>query len=146
MPVRKFLDTSAEVKLYVPEPDTPVVQAEVDAADELLLSRLTELEFRSALYGMVRMGRISSSAANIAVTAFLSDLLNYTVVPIDEAVFQRAQILLDNHAVGDNLRPLDALQIASLLEENGRHHVDVFVTTDKVQIQVAVAHGLAVAP
>ena len=49
---RKFLDTSAVVKLHHTEPDSEAVQALFDVDnDVLLISRITLLEFRSALLG-----------------------------------------------------------------------------------------------
>ena len=143
---RKFLDTSAVARLYVFEADTPAVQAEVVTADETLISRLTLLEYRSAIYGMVRADRIGLVEAHTAVALFGRDLPNFALLELDEATFRPAETLVDAHAVPDNLRPADALQLASALEEHERNPIDAVITTDRVQVQVALANGLVVAP
>jgi len=146
MPVRKFLDTSAEVKLYVTEPATPAVQAAVTDCDEVLISQLTLLDFPSALYGMVRERRKTQAEAAMVVRLFDADLPNVTVIPADKDVYQRAVTLLEIYAVSDKLRPLDSLQLATALEEHARNPIDAIVTTDTVQRLIAAANGLRVEP
>ena len=58
----------------------------------------------------------------------------------------RAQSLLDGYAVNEELRSLDALQLASALEENTRTPLDLFITTDNVLARVAIRCGLSVKP
>jgi predicted nucleic acid-binding protein len=143
---RIFLDTSALIKLYRTEPDSPVVQACVAPSDELFIARITPLEYRSAFFGLVRQGLLSLAGAQAAILAFESDLPQYVSIVADEAVFVRAQGLLDTWAVSDGLRPLDALQLASALEEHARQPLDALITTDIVLAHVARASGLVVKP
>ena len=65
---------------------------------------------------------------------------------MSEPVFGTAQTLLAAHAVSDGLRPLDALQLASALEEHATKPIDSFLTTDLVLAKVALAQGLNVKP
>lgn len=143
---RSFLDTSALIKLYRAEPNSPAVQDCVDPADELVVARITPLEFRSAFFGLVRQGVLSLVDAQAVIGAFEDDLPQYVTAAATEAAFFRAQALLDRWAVSDGLRPLDALQLASALEERDRSGLDFLVTTDLVLARIAYAVGLAVRP
>src|SRR5438067_13108619 len=95
---RKFIDTSGVVKLYIIEADTPTVQACVLAATELLIARLTPLEFRSTMYRKVREGRLTLAAAGSVLAAFAADLPNFTIIAIDEETSQQAEAPLDTYA------------------------------------------------
>lgn len=143
---RRYLDTSALVKLYVPEPNTAVVQAEIVGAGELLISDLALLEFRSAIYGMVRSGRITAADAAATFATFASTASSYTALPMGSQAIRRAQTLLDLYAVGQGLRPLDAIQIAVAEIENQAALIDAFVSTDAVQRHVALLTGFVVRP
>jgi predicted nucleic acid-binding protein len=143
---RKFIDTSALVKLYVAEPESPAVQAEIIIANEVLLSRWTIVEFRSAIYGLVRQNRFSQADAAHGLSQFDADLPNFGVLPVNEVTLQRAEALLDLHAITDGLRSLDAVQLAVALEEHGVRPIDAVVTTDQIMRRVALASGMVVAP
>ena len=82
---RKFSDTSAVVKLYVDEPDSADIQIHIEPSDELVISRLTLLEFRSALFGKVRQGTLTLADAQARNMLFSSDVANFTlkVLPVD---------------------------------------------------------------
>ena len=134
---RKFLDASALVKLYVAEPDSPLVQAQVLPSDTLLISHLTVLEFRSATYGMVRQGLLLLPDANVRIADLLADLSLYEFVPLADAVYTQANLLLDGYAVTHNLRPADAIHVATALEEHRRSPLDSFITMDVAQAAVA---------
>jgi predicted nucleic acid-binding protein len=143
---RNFLDTSGLIKLYRTEPETPAVQACLTPQDDLLIARITPLEFRSAFLGLVRQRLLPLASAQSYILAFESDLAQYSIVPAEEAVFLKAQVLLETYAASDGLRPLDALELASALEEHARLPLDAFITTDTVLINVARACGLTVKP
>jgi predicted nucleic acid-binding protein len=143
---RRYLDTSALVKLYVPEPNSAAVQAEVFGAGELLISELALLEFRSAIYGMVRSGRVTAADAAATFATFAATASSYMVLPMGSQAIRRAQTLLDLYAVGQGLKPLDALQVAVAEIENQVTLVDVFISTDVVQRHVALLTGFVVRP
>lgn len=144
--MRTFVDTSALVKLYRVEPNSAAVRAHVTANDTLLLSQTTPLEFRSAFYGMVRQRILSVPQAKTYIGLFDADLPQYVLLALDDAVFARTQTLLDAYAVNEGLRPLDALQLASALEENNKEAIDLFLTTDIALARVATLCGLTVKP
>jgi predicted nucleic acid-binding protein len=143
---RTFADTSGVNKLYRMEPDSPAVRACVLPTDEILISQLTPLEFASAFYGLVRQGVLSLADAQVFITDFQSDLPQYSIVPVDSAVFQEAERLLNAYAVTPDLRPPDAIQMASALIAHASAPLDSFVTTDHILAAVAVAEGMTVKP
>jgi predicted nucleic acid-binding protein len=143
---RQFLDTSAVVKLYRRESNSPVIRAIVAASDQILISQLTLLEFRSAFWALVRQGLMPHTDAEARIRLFDSDQHSCRVLSLTAPVFQRATDLIDTYTVPEGLRPPDALQVACALEEYYREPLDAFVTTDRVQAKVALASGLVVAP
>lgn len=143
---RKFLDTSAVIKLYREEPDSDVVRAEVAPTDELLLSRLTLLEVRSAILGLVWQGRMRKRGARERIAAFDADVPNYVILPLSEPVLIRAAALIDSFTSSNWLKPPDAIQVASAIEAHAESPIDALVTTDHKQRIVAQANGLVVLP
>ncbi len=143
---RKFLDTSAVVKLYVNEPESALVQAHVDPADTLLITTLSALEFLSALYGKVRQRQLLEADADARVGLFNLDLPSFVTLPLGPAEFERERLLLERYGKSEGLRPPDALQVAAALLANERQPLEALVTTDQQQARVAVAEGLAVLP
>ena len=144
--MRSFVDTSAAIKLYRLEPNSAAVKAHISANDTLLICRLTPTEFRSACFGMVRQNTASLAAAQTYIKAFESDLPKFILLNFDDATLARVDTLLDIYAITDGLRPLDAIQLASALEEHAREPLDAFITTDVVLAKVATASGLIVLP
>lgn len=143
---RLFVDTSALIKLYRTEPDSADVQACMAQEDELVISQLALLEFRTAFATPVRMRLMSSRDANTYVSAFLSTLSRYTVVDIEPAIAARAALLLDTYAVSHGLRSLDAIQLASALSAHADQPLDALLTTDLAMATIATAEGLTVKP
>lgn len=74
---RVFVDTSALVKLYVAEPDSATVQAEISKYQQILISQLGVVEFRSAIWGLVRQRKLTSPAAAHTPQSFQADLPYY---------------------------------------------------------------------
>src|ERR1700722_11725557 len=96
---RLFLDTSALVKLYRAEPDSPAVRACIAPGDELVISPITPLEFRSAFFGLSRQQIIELVQAEKIIDTFLNDLSQYTVIPITHEVVNLAESLLQNWGI-----------------------------------------------
>lgn len=143
---RNFLDTSALIKLYRIEPNSALVKALLLPSDDLFIAQITLMEYLSAFYGLVRQSLLSLPDAQAYIANFQLDLPQYSLVPMDAHLIAMAQTLLDIYAVNEGLRPLDALQLASALEENARTPIDLFVTTDNVLARVAAHCGLLVKP
>jgi hypothetical protein len=104
------------------------------------------LEFRSAIYGMVRQQLQTVTQAQAVIGSFVADLGNFEVVPVDAAVYTEAERLLDIYAVAPGLRPPDALQVGAALIANGADPLDALITTDATMRAVAIAEGLVVVP
>jgi predicted nucleic acid-binding protein len=143
---RYFLDTSVIIKLYRPEPDSPVIRAIVGPADDLLIAQTTPLEIRSSTGLLARAGVITPVTAASLVEAFTADKSNFELAPLDSAVLAIARRLLDSHTIADGLRMPDSLQLASAISENAYKSLDALVTTDKTLARLAAAHGLTVLP
>lgn len=143
---RLFIDTSALVKLYRTEPETATVQAVIASEDELVISQLARLEFRSAFARLERQSAIAPADAANYVSGFIAAIGQYTVIPLTPAVAASAESLIAAHGVGRGLRTLDALQLACALEANAIQPLDGFVSTDNALRSVARAEGLTVLP
>ena len=143
---RLFLDTSAVVKLYVGEPNSALVQNCVHSTDQLLISRLTLLEFRSALYLKVRQGLVDQQAALGVISQFDLDVSQYELLSVSDTILSRAQALLDRFGISNNLRPPDAIQLACALDAHENEPLDTLITTDQDQRAIALASGLTVLP
>ena len=143
---RQGLDTSAVLKLYRAEPNSPLVRACLAPPDELLISEIVPIEVLSAAYGLVRQGIAAKKEADTLIAAFDADILNYTILPFEAAILRDAERLLRTYAPFRSLRPMDAFHLATALLEHRRNPLDAFLTTDKVLIAVAQAEGLTVKP
>ena len=58
--------------------------------------------------------------------------------------FQQAITLIDKYGLTQNLRTLDALQLAIALEAQKKGKIDYFVCADKALCSIAQAEGLSV--
>ena len=143
---RHFLDTSALVKLYRSEPQTQAVQTCIMPNDVLVLSGIAFLEFQSAFFSLVRQKYISTVDAQQRIALLQQDLGNFEIIPLSQSHVQTAESLLNRFAVGDGLRPADALQLASAIDAAARAPLDSFVTTDGVLRICGSAVGLQVKP
>jgi predicted nucleic acid-binding protein len=143
---RLFLDTSALIKLYRIEPDSPVIIAQIAPDDDLLLSGTTPLEVYSAFRGMERRGEITATVASAYIGMFELDRPKYNIQPVDSLLVPRATSLLNTHLVAHNLRLLDSLQLASALLAHSGDPLDALISTDNALRAAAAAEGLTVLP
>ncbi len=137
-----FADTSAIVKQYLQEVGSAWVRtwASRSSGNVVILSRLTAVEFVSALARRQRQGNLSTADFIALRGAFLSDMDQfYITVHLEESVLIRARGLVSLYS----LRALDALQLASALE--GIHILGeplTFITADIDLLKAATAEGL----
>lgn len=68
-----FCDTSTLAKYYVPEPETPAVQARLDAAESVWASELARIELMAVFHRRLREGKWSKSIFRTVVRQFQSD-------------------------------------------------------------------------
>ncbi len=109
-----FLDTSALVKLYHQEDSSLEVEEAISRVEEIYLSGIAELEFRSTLWKKVRTEEINEDIANIVIDAFENDFDNYSWVEIDYESIQSSKELLMKYGQ-KGLRTLDSIQLSSAL-------------------------------
>lgn len=135
-----YLDTSAAVPLFVPEPASPAIDAWFEScAEPLVSSDWIVTEFSSALAIKVRKGEIStrqSQAAWKGFEAFCNSGLR--LLPVSRQAFAQAAGMARNAASG--LRSGDALHLAIALEAGASG----IATADGTLAKNAKASGLAV--
>lgn len=114
MPLIAYLDASALVKLYLPEPSgEPRVNALLSVADGVATSVITYPESRGVFARALARKLLTQEDHDERLAAFESDWLTLTPVPLSEKVYRRAGQLMAAHP---RLRGMDAIQLASALE------------------------------
>ena len=109
-----FLDTSALVKLYHEEDSSIEVEKVISDVDEIYLSGIAELEFRSTIWKKVRTKEIDEDIANSVIEAFEDDFDKYSWVAIDSESMHSSKNLLMQYGK-NGLRALDSIQLSSAL-------------------------------
>jgi predicted nucleic acid-binding protein len=135
-----YLDTSAAVPIFVPEPASPAIEAWFESCTEPLVSSgWIVTEFSSALSIKVRKGEISAKQAQAAwkdFDAFCKSGLR--LLPVSRKAFTEAAGMARNAASG--LRSGDALHLAMALEAGATG----IATVDETLAKNAKVNGLAV--
>ncbi len=138
-----YLDTSAAVKLYVPEPESAWVDRSLRGRTDLLVSDLTLTELASALGRRRREGFLEAIAAARIYRRFLSDLA--------DELFRRVELTADVHREAERmllssllfpLRTLDALHLALAATNEAR----TILTFDQSLVRAAAGFGILTAP
>ncbi|MBI2727679.1 MAG: type II toxin-antitoxin system VapC family toxin [Polaromonas sp.] len=131
---RLMFDASALTKRYASEAGRERVLALFEAASELLVAAHCKTEVASALLRRRREGSLPASEFDRAWTAAQRDVADMTLVPLDVHVERFAFAAMEQGP----LRGMDALHVGSALATR----VDLFVTADRRQAQVARGMGL----
>lgn len=142
-----FFDTSALAKQYHAEIGTPMVDGLLAVpGDRHVISRLSVIEFRSAFAKQVRMGRVSLADYRKVTRRFRGDVAakRIQVVRAMVAHYQMAERLIRKVGPSQNLRTLDALQLATALVVHGKVGPMQFVCADHALCGIAAAEGLMV--
>jgi len=136
-----YLDSSAFVKLYVPEAESERVDALLRGRRGLMLSDLTVTEALSAVARRMREGGLSTNIAVDIREAMLADAASDAFERLDlfSSVHREAERLLFNSATVP-LRTLDALHIALALSGSATH----VLTFDRHMQAAAAIVGLQV--
>jgi len=132
---RLMFDASALTKRYASETGRLRVLALFASASELLVAAHCKTEVASALLRRRREGSLPAAEFDRAWTAAQSDVADMTLVPLDARVERFAFAAMEQGP----LRGMDALHVGSAIAAQ----VDLFVTADKRQAQVARAMGVA---
>ncbi|MGA7177976.1 MAG: type II toxin-antitoxin system VapC family toxin [Thiobacillaceae bacterium] len=135
-----YLDTSAAIPMFVPEPASDAVDAWFEACDEPLISADWILtEFASALSIKVRRGELKQGQAQMA----WKDFENFSrsglrLIPVSRQAFEHAAQLARH--VPSGLRSGDSLHLAMAIEARSAS----IATADGNLEKNAKAKGLAV--
>ena len=129
-----MFDASALTKRYASEAGRNRVLALFASASELLIAAHCKTEIASALLRRRREGSLPVAEFDRAWDAAQSDVADMTLVALDARVERFAFAAMEQGP----LRGMDALHVGSALAAR----VDLFVTADKRQAQVARAMGV----
>ncbi|MDB6082410.1 MAG: VapC toxin family domain ribonuclease [Gammaproteobacteria bacterium] len=135
-----YLDTSAAVPLFVPEPASAGVVAWLESCTDTLVSSDWILtEFASALAIKVRRGELAHKHAKAAWEEFeIFSQTGLRLVPVTRAAFSRAAHLARN--IRGSLRAGDSLHLAMAIETGAAG----IATADGQLERSAGAEGMAV--
>jgi predicted nucleic acid-binding protein len=106
-----YLDTSSLVKLYVEEPGSPAVHAEVDGSELVATSTVAYAEARAALARRRREGSLTAAEHRKAKAGLDADWPRVLTVDVTESLVRRAGDLAERQ----RLRGFDALHLATYL-------------------------------
>lgn len=143
MPGPVYCDTSALLKLYLPEPGSDQFNALLEGRDDVLVSDLAVTEVISAVARRLREGAIPREAARRLQHAVLARL--------DEGVYHRVELTRDVHRRAEHflltlldtpLRAADALHLALATAA----HAAAVASFDQRLVAAARGVGLAVYP
>ena len=141
----RYWDTSALLKLFVPEPDSPLFAAHVVSA--ICISQVGQAEMLRAIARKETEGAIPAMSAETAFGRFLADISSgrIVVLPFDartETEFRTLVLQLHRRKPPIVVRTLDAIHLATaqLLP------ADEVVTLDSHMRAGATALGLKIFP
>ena len=137
-----YLDTSALVKLYLPEPESAALDRLLRRRLDLVVSDLAVTEVASAIGRRIGEGVLSDETATRVYRQLSSDL--------DERLFARVTVEPETHREAErlllssrtSLRTLDALHLALAIQASARS----VVTFDRHMAGAAASLGIAVVP
>ncbi len=144
---RYFFDTSALAKYYHTETGSGEVGRILsDPNTECFVARLTLTETLSSFAKRVRLGLITSTDYRLLEKRFRTDLKGrlVSIVRMLNRHFETAGTLIGKHGHGQQVRTLDALQLAVALHLHQSQPIDHFVCADQRLSDVARLEGLSV--
>ena len=136
-----YVDSSAFAKLYVPEPESGILDEYLQGRSDVMISELMITEVISAVARRKREGLLDAKRAREIREAVMSDATSgcFRRVDITPAIHREAErMLLSTESV--SLRTLDALHIALALSGSARR----LITFDTRLADAAALHGLQI--
>jgi predicted nucleic acid-binding protein len=142
--VTAYLDSSAVVKLYVPERGHEAVRS-LDGVT--LSSAVTRVEVASALWRKERLGELDAMDAVTLLAAFDADQADparrLTTVVVDQRVLDEATEVVARHA----LRAYDAVQLATaIVVRRTLGRLEEFAAFDRGLRRAAAAERFTLVP
>jgi predicted nucleic acid-binding protein len=135
-----FFDSSAFAKLFVVERGTPKVAEAYFRATTKAVSALGWLEVRSAIARRERLGDLNAIDAALAVSMLQAEVSNTETITVSSDLLVSAETPL----ISQQLRSLDAIQLAACLQWAKQVTDVLFVCADRRLREAAAAEGLAV--
>jgi hypothetical protein len=135
--MRVFFDTSSFVKKYVEEPGTEKVLEICDQAEHLVLCVICLPELISTLSRLVRERKLTGGDYHKLRDLIFSEIEDAEICYLTPEVVTQTIRCLENNV----LRAMDALHLGCALVAE----VDLFVSSDRQQIEAAGREGLKVA-
>jgi predicted nucleic acid-binding protein len=142
-----FFDSSALGKHYHQEPGSSKVdQLLAEPSARQLISRLTVVEVHSVLAKKVRTGLLKLADFQLLGRRFRGDVRRrrFQVIRLTSPHIQAAEQLIRRLAPTRNLRTLDALQLAAVLDLHAQGIVTNFICADQTLCTIAAGEGLSV--
>lgn len=138
-----FLDTSALMKKYIGEAGSDVLQTELEKAEEIFVSFMSELELFASIERFKKIRRINSPEYRKMVREVEGDFERKTfqIIGITEKEVKLAKNFIQRH----KLRAPDAIQLASvsLLLKTADQQV-TFLCCDEKLKEAAILEGMKV--
>lgn len=134
--MKVFFDTSAFVKRYVNEVGSEKVTEICEQADELALSIICFPEMISTLNRLIREGKLQKTVYQQIKELIEADLKDIEICDLSQPVIACGIECLEKYT----LRTLDAFHVACAINVKA----DIFVSSDKRQIEAAEKEGLKV--
>jgi predicted nucleic acid-binding protein len=135
-----FCDTSAAVKLYVPERESVAVRRLLGAEDDLCLSELARVEVMSVFHRRLREGIWTQTDFLAAVRQFSNDDISgfWTWLPLDKPIIDAAAKTYTTLPGTVFLRSSDCIHLVTALH----HNFAEIYTYDTHQSTAAAVLGL----
>jgi len=135
-----FCDTSAAVKLYVPELESRAVKLLFEAEDAVCLSELARVEVMGTFHRRLRERKWTPADFLAAVRQFSHDDLGgfWTWLPLDKRVIEAAASTYTTLPTTVFVRSSDCVHLVTALQ----HNFTQIYTYDNQQSAAAAALGL----
>lgn len=138
-----YFDTSALVKRYLVETDSPAIEALWNEATRAVASEILYAEMAATFARKKREVPADGESIEQAQNLFRSEWLSMRRVPVNDTVHQRVDELVTSYA----LRGADAIHLASALVVSGALEQPIaFACADAKLVAAARAEGLDIAP
>jgi predicted nucleic acid-binding protein len=135
-----FCDTSAAVKIYVPERESNAVEHLFDSEDDICLSELARIEIMAVFHRRLREGLWNQTQFLTAIGQFSKDNLSgfWKWLPLDQSIMDAAAKIYTTLPGTVFLRSSDCIQVVTALHYN---FTDIY-TYDRHQTVAASSLGL----
>jgi predicted nucleic acid-binding protein len=135
-----FCDTSAAVKIYVPERESRAVKLLFEAEEEVCLSELARIELMGAFHRRLREGIWTPTDFLAAIRQFSNDDITgfWTWLPLDKPIIETAAKTYATLPGTVFLRSSDCLHLVTALH----HNFAEIYTYDTHQSAAAATLGL----